>query len=393
MKKILWFLLAAAIAAGVYFYGAAPETAPSAPKGGGVQTVVTTPVAKKDFPILIETTGTTVAANVVDVRPQVTNVVRTVHVRDGQAVRKGDLLFTLDTHVNQASLEKALAAEEDAKRQLARAQELVKQNFVSQSAVDTALTNAKSATAAVRAAQAQLAYDTIRSPIDGRIGIINVFTGSLVTPGNTVSTTTTATATTAQGAMATITQIDPIHVQFTIPESRLAELLAAQRDGHAATISFELAKRKHKGTVFVIDNQVDAAVGSVKAKARVDNREQLLLPGQFVRLVLSAGVISDALVVPTAAIFMTPRGEQLYVVGEDETVSLKPIKVVTQFEGTSVITGVNAGDRVVVEGKQSLRPGGKVREAAAKPPAGGASGAASAASGASAPASQGNAKP
>ena len=384
MKKILWFLLAAAIAAGVYFYGAAPETAPSAPKGGGVQTVVTTPVAKKDFPILIETTGTTVAANVVDVRPQVTNVVRTVHVRDGQAVRKGDLLFTLDTHVNQASLEKALAAEEDAKRQLARAQELVKQNFVSQSAVDTALTNAKSATAAVRAAQAQLAYDTIRSPIDGRIGIINVFTGSLVTPGNTVSTTTTSTAT---------TQIDPIHVQFTIPESRLAELLAAQRDGHAATISFELAKRKHKGTVFVIDNQVDAAVGSVKAKARVDNREQLLLPGQFVRLVLSAGVISDALVVPTAAIFMTPRGEQLYVVGEDETVSLKPIKVVTQFEGTSVITGVNAGDRVVVEGKQSLRPGGKVREAAAKPPAGGASGAASAASGASAPASQGNAKP
>jgi len=81
------------------------------------------------------------------------------------------------------------------------------------------------------------------------------------------------------------------------------------------------------------------------------------------------------------------------VVGEDDTVSLKPIKVVTQFEGTSVITGVNAGDRVVVEGKQSLRPGGKVREAAAKPPAGGASGAASAASGASAPASQGNAKP
>jgi len=353
----------AAVAAGAakFFWPAAAPQAKSP-----VQTVSTILVKKQDFPIVLQTTGNTVAVNVVDIRPQVTNVVAQVHAKEGQMVRKGDLLFSLDDRADRANYEKAQAAADDAQRQYKRAQDLVRQQFVSQSALDTAQSNAQVALAAARAAQAQLSYDSIRAPINGRIGIINVFPGALVQPGNTVSTSTTATSTTAQGAMATITQLDPINVQFTIPEALLGAFFDAQRAGKPVTIDFELGGKNRQGRVYVIDNQVDAAIGAVRAKAEVSNADHAMIPGQFVRVTAVAGDIKDALVVPSQAVVMSPRGEQVYVVGADETVSLKPVKVLTQAKGQSVITGVNEGDRVVVEGKQNLRPASKVREAETK---------------------------
>ena len=355
-------VLAAAAGAAKYFWpSAAPETK------SPIQTVTTTTVKKQDFPVVLETTGSTLAVSVVDIRPQVTNVVAQVHVKEGQMVKKGDLLFSLDDRADRANYEKAKAAADDAKRQFDRARELVKQQFVSQSAADTAQSNAEAAIAAAKAAQALLSYGSIRSPIDGRIGIINVFPGALVQPGNTVSTTTTATATTAQGAMATVTQLNPINVQFTIPEGMLSAFFDAQRAGQTMTVQFELGGKKREGKIYVIDNQVDVAIGAVKAKAVVDNADQGLIPGQFVRLKAVAGEIKDALVVPSQAVVMSPRGEQIYVVGEGDTVTLKPIKVKTQSQGMAVITGVDEGARIVVEGKQNLRPNGKIREAQAKP--------------------------
>lgn len=330
-----------------------------------VQTVTTTTVRKQDFPVLMDSTGNTVAASVVDIRPQVTNVVAQVHVKDGQRVKKGDALFTLDDRADRANYEKAQAAADDAQRQYQRAQELARQQFVAQSAVDTAASNAQAAAAAARAAQAQLSYDSIRAPITGRIGIINVFPGALVQPGNTVTTATTATATVAQGAMATITQLDPIHVQFTIAEAMLPAFFEAQRKGQPMSVEFELGGRKRQGRIFVIDNQVDAAIGAVRAKAEVDNADHSLIPGQFVRLRAMAGEMKDALVVPSQAVVMSVRGEQIYVVNDDETVALKPIQVRAQANGLAVITGVDEGTRVVVEGKQNLRPNTQVREAKA----------------------------
>lgn len=354
----------AALAAGgaKLFWPAAPVSQARNP----VQTVSTTLVKKQEFPIILQTTGNTVAVNVVDIRPQITNVVTQVHVKEGQMVRKGDLLFSLDDRADQANYEKAQATADDAQRQFKRAQDLLRQQFVSQSAVDTAQSNAEATLAAARAAKAQLSYDSIRTPITGRIGIINVFPGGLVQPGNTVSTSTTATSTTAQGAMATVTQLDPINVQFTIPEALLGAFFDAQRAAKPISINFELGGKKREGRVYVIDNQVDAAIGAVRAKAEVSNADHSLIPGQFVRVTAVAGDIQDALVVPSQAVVMSPRGEQVYVVDADETVSLKPVKVVTQAQGQSVITGVNEGDRVVVEGKQNLRPATKVREAEAK---------------------------
>ena len=372
-------VLIIAVAAKIFWPSPAAETK------NPVQTVTTTQVKKQDFPVILETTGNTVAVNVVDIRPQVTNVVSKIHVKEGQMVKKGDLLFTLDDRADRANYDKAAATAEDARRQLQRAQELVKQQFVSQSAADTAQSNADAAVAAAKAAQAVLSYGSIRSPIDGRIGIINVFPGALVQPGNTVSTNTTATSTTAQSAMATVTQLDPMNVQFTIPEAMLSAFFEAQKSNQSLRIEFEVGGKTRQGKIYVIDNQVDVAIGAVKAKAVVENPDHNLIPGQFIRLKATAGDIKDALVVPSQAVVMGPRGEQIYVVGDEDTVSLKPIKVKAQAQGLSVITGLEEGTRVVVEGKQNLRPNTKIRETQTKSDK-------PAASGASAEAKPGDAK-
>jgi membrane fusion protein, multidrug efflux system len=333
-----------------------------------VQTVATALVVQRDFPLLLEATGSTIAANIVDIRPQVTNVVAKVHIKEGQKVNAGEVLVTLDDRADRANYEKAKALADDAQRQFQRAQELLRQQFVAQGAVDTAQANAMSAQAGARAALAALSYDTIRSPITGRAGIISVFPGALVQPGNTVSTTTTATTTTAQGAMMTITQLDPINVQFTVPESALPSLFAAQQSGNTPTISFQLSDgKKREGKVFVIDNQVDQAIGAVKVKAVLSNADHSMIPGQFVRLQVKAGILKDALVIPSQAVVSNTRGDQVYVVDAENVVTLKPVKVQTQGQGFAVISGVNAGDKVVVEGKQNLRPNSKVREAEVKP--------------------------
>jgi RND family efflux transporter MFP subunit len=363
-KRLVWAAVILLVAGGAAKYFWPTDTAQTK---AAVQTVTTFVVEQRDFPVVLEATGTTVAANIVDVRPQVTNVVAKIHIKEGQKVKAGDLLISLDDRADRANYEKAQASAEDAQRQLNRAEELLRQQFVAQGAVDTARANAHAAQAAARAAQAALSYDNIRSPITGRAGIINVFPGALVQPGNTVSTTTTATTTTTQGAMVTITQLDPMNVQFTVPESALPALFAAQRANQTPTISFQMGDgKKREGKVYVIDNQVDQAIGAVKVKAVVDNADHSLIPGQFVRLQVQAGNFKDVLVVPSQAIVTNARGDQVFVVDAENTVSMKPVKVQTQSQGFAVITGINAGDKVVVEGKQNLRPNGKVKEAPAK---------------------------
>jgi multidrug efflux pump subunit AcrA (membrane-fusion protein) len=363
-KSLIWVAVALAVAGGAakYFWPADNAQAKTA-----VQTVTTFVVEQRDFPVVLDATGSTVAANIVDIRPQVTNVVAKVHIKEGQMVKAGDMLISLDDRADRANYDKAQATAGDAQRQLNRAEELLRQQFVAQGAVDTARANAQAAQAAARAAQAALSYDNIRSPITGRAGIINVFPGALVQPGNTVSTSTTATTTTTQGAMVTITQLNPMNVQFTVPESALPALFAAQQAGQTPTIRFQMGDgKKREGKVYVIDNQVDQAIGAVKVKAVVDNTDHTLIPGQFVRLQVQAGQFKDVLVVPSQAVVTNARGDQVFVVDAENTVSMKPVKVQTQSQGFAVITGINAGDKVVVEGKQNLRPNGKVKEAAAK---------------------------
>jgi len=339
---------------------------PASDKAGGLVTVTTVIVEKKDVPLIIEATGTIVSNSIVDIRPMVTNTVAKINIKDGQEVKLGDLLFTLDDRNDKANYEKLKALADDAQAQYLRAKELVAKNFISKAGLDTSSANAKSAIAAAKAAEVQLSFDYIRSPIDGRAGIVNVFPGSLVQASNVVTTATSSTATSSVGSMVTITQLNPINVQFVIPEKDIPTILENQLDGEAMTVQVTVGdsgKNTYEGKVIVVDNQVDPQIAAVRVKAQIPNDSMSLLPGQFARVSLIANTLKDALSVPSQAVIMSPRGKTVYVVGEGDKVVAKPVKVLYDYQGISVLDGISAGDRVVVEGKQNLRPGGKIREA------------------------------
>jgi RND family efflux transporter MFP subunit len=344
---------------------------PASDKAGGPVTVTSVVVEKQDVPLIIEATGTIVSNNIVDIRPMVTNTVAKIEVKDGQEVKAGDLLFTLDDRNDKANYEKLKALADDAQKQYLRAKELVAKNFISKAGLETTLANAKSAQAAARSAEVQLSFDYIRSPIDGRAGIVNVFPGSLVQASNVVSTSTNSTATSSVGSMVTITQLNPINVQFVIPEKDIPVILENQLDGEAMNVKVTVGdsgKKTYEGKVIVVDNQVDPSIAAVRVKAQIPNDAMTLLPGQFARVSLVANTLKDALSIPSQAVVINPRGKLVYVIDKDGKAVSKPVNVVYEYQGSSVVTGIEAGDRVVVEGKQNLRPGSKIREAKAAPP-------------------------
>jgi RND family efflux transporter MFP subunit len=339
---------------------------PASEKAGGPITITSVVVEKKDVPLIIEATGTIVSNSIVDIRPMVTNTVAKIAVKDGQEVKAGDLLFVLDDRNDKANYEKLKALADDAEKQYLRAKELVAKNFISKAGLETSLANAKSAQAAARAAEVQLSFDYIKSPISGRAGIVNVFPGSLVQASNVVSTATNSTATSSVGSMVTITQLNPINVQFVIPEKDIPIMLENQLDGEAMSVKVvvgDSGKKTYEGKVLVIDNQVDPSIAAVRVKAQIPNDDKTLLPGQFARVSLVANTLKDALAIPSQAIVMNARGKLVYIVDKDGKAVSKPIKVVYEYLGSTVVTGIEPGDRVVVEGKQNLRPGSKVREA------------------------------
>lgn len=339
---------------------------PAAGKAGGPQTITSVVVEKKDIPLIIEATGTIISSSIVDIRPMTTNTVKAIHVKDGQEVKEGELLFTLDDRNDRANYEKLKALADDAQKQYLRAKELVAKNFISKAGLETSLANAKSAQAAARSAEVQLSFDSIRSPIAGRAGIVNVFPGSLVQASNIVTTATSSTATSSVGSMVTITQLNPINVQFVVPEKDIPLLMEGKQADKPLKVKVSVgndAKSVYEGEVLVIDNQVDPSIAAVRVRAQIPNEKMTLLPGQFARVSLNANTLKDAIAVPSEAIVISPKGRLVYVVDKDDKVQPKPIKVVYEYQGTSVINGIEAGDRVVVEGKQNLRPGSKIREA------------------------------
>ena len=339
---------------------------PATGKTGGPQTITSVVVEKKDIPLIIEATGTIISSSIVDIRPMTTNTVKTIHIKDGQEVKEGELLFTLDDRNDRANYEKLKALADDSQKQYLRAKELVAKNFISKAGLETSLANAKSAQAAARSAEVQLSYDSIRSPIAGRAGIINVFPGSLVQASNVVTTATSSTATSSVGSMVTITQLNPINVQFVVPEKDIPLLMEDKQADVPLKVKVSVgndAKSVYEGQVLVIDNQVDPSIAAVRVRAQIPNEKMTLLPGQFARVSLNANTLKDAIAVPSEAIVISPKGRLVYVVDKDDKVQSKPIKVIYEYQGTSVISGIESGSRVVVEGKQNLRPGSKIREA------------------------------
>lgn len=343
-----------------------PPAAASASAGGtagaGVAPTLVTiaTVLRQDVPVIVEVNGSVISLNSVEVRPQVSNLVRQVHVREGQFVRAGESLFSLDDRADRANLDKAQAQQlrnqallNDLERQYQRSQDLLAQNFISKSAADNTLSQVEaqraalaSDSAAIRAAQVALSYDSIRAPISGRIGSIPVFAGSLAQPAT---------------VMVTVTQLDPIAVSFPVPEGRLQDLLAASRARSAVSALVPGSRTPLQGVLSFVDNSVDPQAGTVKAKAQFDNGAQQLWPGQYVTARITVRTLKDATLVPQAAVITAPNGRIVYVVSSEDVVQPRKVEVDYPFGDMAVLRGVQAGERVVVEGKQNLKAGSHVR--------------------------------
>jgi multidrug efflux system membrane fusion protein len=331
------------------------------PAGGGAPALVTLATAEKqDVPVTVQVNGSVVSLNSVDLRPQVTNTVSTVHVKEGQFVKAGQLLFSLDDRNDQANLARARAQQQkdeatmaDLERQYKRSQDLVAQNFIAKSAADATLSQLEAQRAAVAAdraavqsAQVALGYATLRAPIAGRIGAVNIYPGTLVQP--TLS-------------LVTVTQLDPIAVSFPVPEGNLQDLLEAARSRAPVEALVTGRKTPLIGSLDFVDNTVDPQIGTVRAKAVFANADQGLWPGQFVGTRITVRTLSGATVVPAAALMMLSDGTSLYVVDAAKTATRRKVKTLHTFGTKVAVSGVEPGEQVVIEGSQNVRPGGKVR--------------------------------
>src|SRR5580765_4052131 len=357
--------LAAASAAS----GAAPAGAASG--AGGPVSVSSVRAVARDTDVMLEATGTISALNSVDIRPQVSSVIMQVNIREGQFVKAGQLLFTLDARNDEVNLAKAkaqLARDQaslaDAQRQLARSRELLGQGFISQGAVDTnqTLVDAQQAVvsadrAAIQAALVGLSYNRIVAPAAGRAGAINVYVGSTVQP--------------AGAALVTITQLDPIAVAFSLPQRNLNDALQTLRSGGGKVVAVLPESRGElTGKLQFVDNVVDPNSGTVKVKAQFDNANEALWPGAFVTVRLAVNTLKGAVVVPQAAVIQGPRGAVVYAVDADDKAVSRRVEVLYANGPDAVVGGVRAGERIVVEGRQNLRPGVTVVERAATGAAG-----------------------
>ena len=361
-----WIALAAillvALAAGMWVWRA-QNTATSAKEAGAVQ-VVSAPVMQADVPARLSANGTVTAVQTVEVRPQISATIKTVHIREGQSVRKGDRLFTLDARTEDANLGMAEAQITrdradltNAERNLERQRELFRQEYVSRAELDAAQNQVDMLRsqvaidqAAVEASRVARSFGEITAPIAGRTGAIAVYPGSLVQPNG--------------AALLNITQIDPINVGFTLPERELADVQQAFARG-AVPVAAKLnlpGQPDLEGRLVFIDNAVDTASGTIRLKAEFPNPDNRLWPGMFVTVTLAPRTLAGAFTVPVQAVQTGPENKFVYAIGVDRKVASQPVDVRLIQDGIAVIEGIAPGARVVVEGAHNLRPGDTVAE-------------------------------
>jgi multidrug efflux system membrane fusion protein len=320
-------------------------------------------VASRTMPVELQAIGNVEAISTVSIKAQISGQLLRVHFKEGDFVKKGQLLFTIDRQPFEAALRQAegtLAKDEaqalNSKLDAERYQGLGKEGVVSKQQVDAAgsAANATAATvaadkAAVETAKINLEYTSIYSPINGRTGSVGVKEGNLV-KANDVP------------ILVTINQIESIYVSFSIPEQQLAELkqysntksLKVDAAPQGSTLHFQ-------GRLTFIDNSVDLTTGTIKLKATFDNAAHALWPGQFADVNLTLKSQPNAIVVPTAALQTSQSGTYVYVVDQDLTAKQQPVKVGWNVgEDTVIASGLQPGERVVTDGQLRLTPGAKV---------------------------------
>ena len=318
----------------------------------------------RDVPVYIDAVGKTVAREVVSVQPQVSGRITQIHFTDGENVKIGDLLFTIDPRPYQAQLDQAEAnvAQAEAALSLAKVnfarvekvsdpRAVSRQDFdARKSAVETAEATLKQNRAAVENARLNLEYCTIRSPINGRAGQRAVDVGNVVSANN--------------GSLLVIQRLDPIYADFTVTES---ELSGVQRNMAKQALKVEVrlpddGTEPREGKLTFLDNSVQEGSGTVKLRATLNNNDRSFWPGRFVKVRLILQTQRDAVLVPADAPQLSAKGPFVYVVKPDSSAGLRPVKVGQRQEDLIVIKdGLKADERVVVSGQLGVTPGGKVR--------------------------------
>jgi multidrug efflux system membrane fusion protein len=312
-----------------------------------VRPVLVAKVETKDVPIYLDEIGTCAAYETVQVQAQVSGVITSRDFQDGSDVKKGDLLFTIDPRPYQAALDQAKAQAVLDQITLKRQQELRARNVVSPQDLDTAQANAHKSEAAAEAAQVNLDYCFIKSPINGRVGLRNVDIGNLVGPSSP--------------ALVTIQGLDPIYTDFTVAETDLA-LVRKYLGGPNVKVETRDPDGKiapRLGDLYFIDNAVQPGAGTVKARAVTPNHDRALWPMEFVRVRFILDQINDAKLVPAQAVQISQNGPFVFVVKSDNTVDLRPVKPGQRQDGdlTVIESGLQPGETVVVTGQLALAPG------------------------------------
>jgi len=338
---------------------------------GGPVPVVIAKIAQKPMPVIVDAVGTVQAIASIQIKPRLDSQIMKVNVEEGALVKQGDLLFELDSRTLraqigqiEAQIRKDQAQLAQARRDHQRYEDLLGKNAGTVVQRDTAQTAVKAAEAQLEAdeaakanVQASLTYTEIRAPVSGRIGSIASKAGAVVRVGDN----------SANSTLATINQIDPIYVTFAIPQVILPDLRSAMAKGAVTVTAIVDDAKKQSGAMAFIENSVDPNTGTVTAKARIDNANELLWPGQFVKVEIVLGVENAAIAVPSAAVQLGPQGAYVFVV-KDDTAELRPVVVKRTQDGESVIgKGLQDGEQVVVDGQLRLVNGAAVAVRAPPP--------------------------
>ncbi len=336
----------------------AQAPAPGIPVTAGI-------VRAQDVPVLLHGIGTVQAYNTVAVKSRVDGQIVKLDFKEGQEVKKGDLLFQIDPRPYQAALELAEAAKQKdeaqltgAKLDLARYSKLLGSGYQTRQSYDQQTAQVGELQAAIKGDQAQidnaelnLSYAEIRSPIDGRLGAKLVDVGNLVrATDNTV--------------LVTITELKPIFVSFTLPQNTLDEIRQHQQQAPLAVRAYSGDGNTllSQGKLTLIDNSIDQSTGTIHLKARFDNQNERLWPGEFVNLRVVLTVRPQVATVPSQTVQEGPDGHYVYLIRGDDTVERRTVDVASVQDGIAVVTkGLTPGERVVVDGQYRLTDGARVK--------------------------------
>jgi multidrug efflux system membrane fusion protein len=359
--------LALLVLAGIVWWSKQLSAPPQGDRGrnGAPMSIAPGVVSKGDIGISIDALGTVTSLATVTVRTQISGYLMKIDFKEGEEVKKGDLLAEIDSRPYEATLAQAkgqLARDEallkGAQVDLVRYQALAAQNAVPHQTLDTQIAlvaqdegTVEADRGTVKSAEVNLQYCRILSPLDGRVGLRQVDQGNYVTPGD------------ANG-LVVITQLQPISVLFTVPEDNLQAISKRLQDGAvlpAAAYDRSGADKIADGTLQTFDSQIDPTTGTIKLRAQFPNESKTLYPNQFVNVRLLLDTHKDVTIMPTAGVQRGVPGTFVYLINADNSVSVRPIQLgVTDGERLEVRSGLAPGDRIVIDGADKLRDGAKI---------------------------------